>query len=71
MDKIGKVMGYATEEDSQKTNIDKVLDEHKLDMDCKFFVLVHGIFDKSIYAKIKERSGLVKHVYIYILYIVY
>ncbi len=64
MDKIVKIMGFATDVKTQIVNIDKVFDEAKFENDFKLFTLINGVFDKNIYANIKTHAELIKTVII-------
>ncbi len=62
MDKINKIVGYATEVKNQITNIDQTFEEYKFENDFKYFTLVNGVFDKNIYANINTHAELMRNV---------
>ena len=64
MEKITKIVSYSNENQNQIINIEKVFEEMKFENDIKVFSLLYGLFDKNIYANIKNRSGVLKHVLI-------
>ncbi len=65
MEKVSKIVSYSNETQNQILNIEKVYEEMKFENDIKVFSLVYGLFDKNIYANLKNRSGVLKNVIIY------
>ena len=63
MDKIVKLFEASSSSDKDEviTLIDTILRESNFDLQIKYFVLIHGIFDKNIYAQIQSRLPIVKH----------
>jgi hypothetical protein len=63
MEKIPKVLEMTPDIEVQKSTIEKFFAEEKIgDLDFKYFCLLNGIFDKSIYSQIKQRMPLIKSV---------
>jgi hypothetical protein len=61
MEQIGKVMKENTDQEKQKESIEKLLEDFSNDLDLKYFILINGIFDKTIYRQLKSRIPIIKH----------
>lgn len=62
IEKITKV--FETSEDTMTyvSKIDAILNESKLELFVKFFVLIHGVFDRNIYNQLAKRLPVIKEI---------
>ena len=65
MEYIQGVMKATSDIEVQKLTLEKHFNEKKLDLDCKYFCFVNGIFTKDIYSELRSRIPLIKHVTIF------
>ncbi len=45
--------------------VETYLKENPMEIDKKYFVLVHGVFDKNIYAQFSNKAKIIKFVSFY------
>jgi len=62
MDKISKAFAENVSLEVKRQNIEKILEEAKFEIDLRYFVLIHGVFDKNIYRNIKNMTPFLKFV---------
>lgn len=54
--------------EKKRENIEKILEEAKFEIDLRYFVLINGIFDKNIYRNIRNITGFIKYVKLFLSY---
>jgi translation initiation factor 5 len=62
IEKIAKNIDASNDVCELQSKLENIINESKLEMNLKYFVLINGIFDKNIYQQLNQRLPIIKNI---------